>query len=405
MKRFFRGTPYEQMLLYTYSAVWIFASFAVFVIVTVFLDSRDWGPFQIGALILGVVAAGLACEAAKPVMIAVVDGTPVPQRRLWVILGITAVAIVFTLLGGGGYVEDQPWQAASAGVAALVAIALSILSVMLPLNVLAAIAAAGAALTGLALYFSGLGIEPNEKRLVGVSVATSFSAFLILGGLAASIRMSVWMLERMKEQERAGEMAAQLAVADERLRFSRDLHDIFGRTLTAVTLKSDLAASLAEAGKDDDAARQMREVQQLAEEALKEVRAVVAGYRDVDLATELEGARTVLAAAGIRTRVVGSADDVDPAHAVAVAWAVREGVTNVVRHADATQVKITLGSDARATTLVVENDGARAEATGASRGSGLLGLAERLRPLGGTVNGERAGGTYRLAVTLPKEDA
>ncbi|MDD9205445.1 histidine kinase, partial [Georgenia sp. 10Sc9-8] len=106
------------------------------------------------------------------------------------------------------------------------------------------------------------------------------------------------------EQERMRTVHARLAVAEERLRFSRDLHDVVGRTFSAIAVKSELAAELARRGQDG-AVDQMLEVRGLAQDSLREVRGVVAGYRAVDLAAELDGARSVLRSAGVRTRVVG----------------------------------------------------------------------------------------------------
>src|SRR5690606_36238629 len=95
------------------------------------------------------------------------------------------------------------------------------------------------------------------------------------------------------DQERRRELDARLAAAEERLRFSRDLHDTFGRTLSTVAVKAELAAELASRGKDG-AVEEMREVRRVAEEALKEMRELVAGIRSPELSVELEGARSLL---------------------------------------------------------------------------------------------------------------
>lgn len=241
--------------------------------------------------------------------------------------------------------------------------------------------------------------------------------------LAFTSGFSVWLVRSVWELDSARELQARLAVAEERLRFGRDMHDVMGRNLAVIALKSELAEQLARRGGTEQAAEQMAEVQRIAQESQREVRAVVRGYREVDLHTELEGARGVLKAAGIRFRLdlegagvaegsqdaaVGLAPDVQSA----LGWVVREAATNVLRHGDARHCTVRLtvreGSDA---VLVVENDGlpdqgvlVRAGAVGTPRtaGAGLAGLRERLATLGGTLDaGPVAGARFRLTARVP----
>ncbi|MFI5984247.1 sensor histidine kinase [Streptomyces sp. NPDC051555] len=229
---------------------------------------------------------------------------------------------------------------------------------------------------------------------------------------------STWLLATVWELDRARELQARLAVAEERLRFGRDLHDVMGRNLAVIALKSELAVQLARRGRAE-AVDQMVEVQRIARESQREVRDVVRGYREADLAVELEGARGVLSAAGIDCRVeLSEPPELPVAVQSALGWVVREATTNVLRHGDARGCLIRLaGGDAGAVVLVVENDGAPPEPAGAGRerGSGLAGLRERLAALGGSLEAgtvpaagaagpagpATASGVFRLRAEVP----
>ncbi|WP_218159918.1 sensor histidine kinase [Lentzea albida] len=217
---------------------------------------------------------------------------------------------------------------------------------------------------------------------------------LMLVFLVGAFRSTLWMLRIVWELDRSREVRANLAVAEERLRFARDLHDVVGRNLSVVALKADLAAQLARRGRDT-AIDEMLEVRRIAHESLDELRAVVSGYRTADLSAELAGARSLLASAGIDCRVIGDVTfEGEPAGALG--WAVREGVTNVLRHSEARTCTITL----RGKVLTMTNDGV---ATSAFRfGSGLTGLHERIAALGGSVTATpEPPNRFVLTVELP----
>ncbi|MFH8787149.1 sensor histidine kinase [Streptomyces roseoverticillatus] len=231
--------------------------------------------------------------------------------------------------------------------------------------------------------------------------------FLMAMWCVSVVRMSGWMLHVMWELETAREAQARLAVAEERLRFGRDLHDVLGRNLAVIALKSELAVQLARRG-SPAAVDQMTEVQRMAQDSQREVREVVRGYREADLHTELVGARGVLSAADIECRIddtVGKA--LPPAVQSVLAWVVREGTTNVLRHADAGRCAVRLRVVAGTTAvLVMENNGVREpdRDPGSGSGSGLAGLRERLTVLGGTLTYEhRANMTFRLTAEVPLE--
>ncbi|MGK5730589.1 sensor histidine kinase [Streptomyces sp. URMC 124] len=219
------------------------------------------------------------------------------------------------------------------------------------------------------------------------------------------VRLSGWMLHVMWELETAREAQARLAVAEERLRFGRDLHDVLGRNLAVIALKSELACQLARRG-SEKALTEMTEVQRIAQESQREVREVVRGYREADLHTELVGARGVLSAADISCRIDDTAGKTLPPPVQSVlAWVVREGTTNVLRHADARRcaVRLRVTADTKAV-LIMENDGVREPDgdPGDGNGSGLAGLRERLTVLGGTLTYERGDkATFRLTAEVP----
>jgi two-component system sensor histidine kinase DesK len=229
----------------------------------------------------------------------------------------------------------------------------------------------------------------------------------LVGGMAFCCAhwFSGWTLGVVRELKRTREVQARLAVAEERLRFARDLHDVLGRNLTVIALKSELAVALHRQGQAGQAAAQMAEVQLIARESQDDVRAVVRGYRTADLLTEIEGARSVLRAAGVDCRVEGGAELEDERQS-ALAWAVREGTTNVLRHSEARWCAITLDVESRTTVvLTIENDGVDRGST-PKGGGGLVGLTERLAALGGTVEaGPSSDGRFALRVRLPLESS
>ncbi|MFH8514176.1 sensor histidine kinase [Streptomyces gelaticus] len=248
----------------------------------------------------------------------------------------------------------------------------------------------------------------RDGTLAGVVPTTLFGCILTL----ISVRPSAWSMAVMWQAEEARDLQARLAVAEERLRFGRDLHDVLGRNLAVIALKSELAVELAQRGRPE-AVDQMVEVQRIARTSQQEVRDVVRGYREADLSTELAGARGVLSAAGIRCEVTGDTGDRLPAPVQsALGWVVREAATNVLRHGDPCHCTIRLRTSADAVVLLVENDGAvaatrpdgRSEAGdgSASGGSGLAGLRERLRVVDGSLDAGPAGnGLFRLTATIP----
>lgn len=193
-------------------------------------------------------------------------------------------------------------------------------------------------------------------------------------------------------ERRAQETQASLAVVAERERVARDVHDVLGHSLTALSIKAELAARLLDV--DPERARdELVSIQETARQALAEVRATVGGLRAGNLDAELAAAPRVLADAGIATRVEGDVADTDPRHRAMLAWVLRESVTNVVRHSHASSVVIELGPRG----LTVSDDG---DGLSGHEGNGLRGMRERVSAAGGALDVSAGPGTT-VRVVLP----
>ena len=221
---------------------------------------------------------------------------------------------------------------------------------------------------------------------------------ITFGGSAVAIRH---LTVTVAQLHRAREELARAAVNEERLRFARDLHDLLGRSLSTIVLKSELAGRVAPSS-PGRAVAEIADVERTARDALQQVRAAVAGYRRPSLVSELAAARELLAAAGIDARVDASAATLPPMADGLLGWAVREGVTNVVRHSGARSCTIRLVRDAGRATAEIMDDGSGGGAVDDAGGCGLAGLLERATAEGGRVDaGPMPGGGFRLIVDVP----
>ncbi len=192
--------------------------------------------------------------------------------------------------------------------------------------------------------------------------------------LIFTVQSSLWLLGVVNEIDEARGNQAALAVAEERLRFSRDVHDVMGRRLSTIAVQAELAAALAERG-DDRTSERILAVRDTAHEALREARQLAYGYRPLNLAHEVEGAISLLRSAGISA--TADLEDLPESWHEPVARVIRECVTNVLRHSRATRVTMTYADGE----VVLRNDGVAAR-TGESEGTGLRMLEEHLTPLG-----------------------
>ncbi len=221
---------------------------------------------------------------------------------------------------------------------------------------------------------------------------------VLVGGVGIGARL-LWQAYR--ELLAAREEIARLAVSEERLRFARDLHDLLGQSLAVLVLKSELVAKQVPADTDESARQELRDLARVARKSLNDVREAAAGYRRPSLSMEIGNARSALRAAGIGLRVEDTLGRVAAEQDSVLAWCVREGVTNVLKHSGAEKCVLRLSRADGEATLEVADDG-RGAATMDGGGIGLVGLRERVELAGGRfdVKSDPNGG-LRLRVILP----
>jgi two-component system sensor histidine kinase DesK len=353
------------------------------------------------------------------------DGSPKRWSRFTPATLIWLVFLPLTPL----YDETRSWWAIPLGVAVMVLYAVFYLVVDLrpsPLRghadwistVLALLvipANAGGAV--LLVYAAGLAGAFRTRR-VALRWMVGLTALIVLLTAVSTIPLPwrffafgpylvlVWLVGLMSAEGMAAGRAAairnaqveHLATVAERERISRDLHDLLGQTLTGIVVRSQLAQRLVVA--DPQAGRaEMAAVEQAAREALTEVRATVSGWRQVDIGTEVAAARDALDAAGVELVVERDPDLVlTPSAETALALALREGVTNVVRHAQARRCTIALRCTGDRVALEIVDDGTGG---GGRDGTGLTGMRERIAALGGEVRRATHPGTA-LSITVPR---
>nr|MBO2475244.1 sensor histidine kinase [Actinomycetales bacterium] len=291
------------------------------------------------------------------------------------------------------------------------------LQVMLAIAVGTAITTRWLPIVGLVLCGVTFAVRFATGGTVGESLVLVWS--VATAALIPAMIIRLW--EAIRELQRTREELAELAVAEERLRFARDLHDLLGHTLSVMVVKAEAVRRLAPRD-GQEAARQAADIEEIGRKALAEVRAAVTGYRGKGFAAELASARKVLADAGITAVLRVAEVRIPPEAGALLGWAVREGVTNVIRHSGARRCEIELRTGDEGLVLEIRDDGSgngaaatagaptarrRGTSGGAPeprRGHGLVGLRERLAAVGGTLEaGPLAGGGFLLRVTVPYE--
>ncbi|MEW2546771.1 sensor histidine kinase [Streptomyces sp. NPDC047002] len=247
--------------------------------------------------------------------------------------------------------------------------------------------ALGAAAAGISAYHDGWGAVP-----------VAYGAAISMMVTAAILTLSETVLQLRETRQEL----ARSAVERERLRFSRDLHDLLGHTLSVIVVKAEAARRLAPS-RPDDALAQVSDIEAVGRQALTEVREAVTGYREGSLATDLERARSALAAAGVEPVVRQSGAPLDPQAEALLGWVVREAVTNVVRHSAAARCEIVIDSSVQRVRASVTDDGvgAHPDLVAASAGTGLKGLRERLAAAGGSLRCAQAAPGFRVTAELP----
>ncbi|MBV2353093.1 sensor histidine kinase [Streptomyces sp. J2-1] len=240
--------------------------------------------------------------------------------------------------------------------------------------------------------------EAEARNLLLITVLVGFGMI----GVRQLVRTTV-------ELRKARATVAQLAANEERLRLARDLHDLLGHSLSLITLKSELAGRMLP-GRPEEAAQQVADIEQVSRQALVDVRAAVTGYRRARLAAELAGAHMALTAAGVAAQVPAEPDltGVPEEVEAALAWSLREGVTNVVRHSGAARCVVSVTHrqtlDGPVLELAVEDDGTGGPARTVP-GNGLAGLTERLEAAGGSLEAGRTRRGFRLLARVPAAGA
>jgi two-component system, NarL family, sensor histidine kinase DesK len=328
-----------------------------------------------------------------------------PAAARWFLLGGSIVFLIVTYLcwlspsvPGAAGVRPVPGVA----VTAIVALAVALFAV--------------GGLNWLAVLAVGAAVAGQFGRTTWPAMLGPMAAFFAYGSRRRA--------DAVNALRRARADLARTAVAEERLRIARDVHDLLGHSLSLITLKAELAGRVIGADQDR-AAAEIAELESVARQSLADVRAAVAGYRQPDLAAELDSARQLLDSAGIACDIsaagtAGLSHDVD----AALAWAVREGTTNVVRHSQATRVAISVSKGPATAGAEVSDNGPADDGGPGARlrlpagqvhpdrpdvggrvsvgGSGLAGLAERVHGLGGElVAGTVAPRGFRLRVVVP----
>ena len=222
---------------------------------------------------------------------------------------------------------------------------------------------------------------------------------LVISALIGGVNIHYAQQRRMDWKLRlAHEEVEHLAKVAERERIARDLHDLLGHTLSVIILKSELASKIAVT----DPARataEIREVERISREALAQVRSAVRGYRAMGLENELRQAGQTLGSAGIRVETAAEPLPLSPAQEGVLALALREAVTNIIRHAQATSCRLRVGKAGGCWELEVADDG---RGGAAPAGSGLSGMRQRVEALGGTLELDGSRGTT-LRIRLPFE--
>ncbi|WP_260638529.1 sensor histidine kinase [Streptomyces angustmyceticus] len=241
-------------------------------------------------------------------------------------------------------------------------------------------------LGGTAGYLAG-GHNDQPWGSFGIGYGTFLS-----GAVTATV---LNLFDTIQELNTTRQELARSAVEKERLRFSRDLHDLLGHTLSVVVVKAEAVRRLAPRNLEA-ALAQAADIEAVGRQALTEIREAVTGYREGSLTTELDRARSALEAAGIEPVVRQAGPPLPPQAGALLGWVVREGVTNTVRHSGATRCEIDVHADEERVRLTITDDGRGPVSSGAAATPGPARLRDRVPgrgddPGGGGATGGRSG--------------
>jgi signal transduction histidine kinase len=247
-----------------------------------------------------------------------------------------------------------------------------------------------------AVLWSQLGFLDTFVRALGLPIVT-LDLGLITYGLT-------WMTRTVRQLRATRRELAEVALAETRLRFARDLHDLLGLSLSAITLKSELAYRLVLL--DPDRARtELTEVLEISRHALADVRSVASGYHEMSLEEEYRTAESLLTTAGLSVRMEVEYGDLPPEVSTVLATVLREGVTNVLRHSKGECCAITIRAEDGGAHLLVVNDGVTKPPEDRDRngwGSGIRNMSDRVASLGGVLTAQyERDGRFALCARIP----
>ncbi|MGW2597578.1 sensor histidine kinase [Streptomyces klenkii] len=307
-------------------------------------------------------------------------GTRVPARWL---AGLAVVTYALTIGYGGEWLLCFPLLSLASGIVLRRGLSESGRPLAVVIFVLAGSAGVIASLRG----------GPSDSLIVGYGT--------LLSGFVTAAMLSLF--EAVAQLRATREELARSAVERERLRFSRDLHDLLGHTMSVIVVKAEAVRRLAP--RDLDAAiGQAADIEAVGRQALTEIREAVTGYRESTLTTELDRARSLLEASGITPDIRQSGPPLPPQTAALLGWVVREGVTNVVRHSGAGRCTVEVRGETDQVRLEITDNGGGvgSDEAPASPGNGLKGLTERLAAAGGHLTAGPDGRKgFRLVAELP----
>jgi two-component system, NarL family, sensor histidine kinase DesK len=269
---------------------------------------------------------------------------------------------------------------------------------------------------GIYIFIAAALPELSESTNTVIGLLVVQAAFIVAQSLLFHLSPWTWSMGlgftlligmnrlRMEQKYRADaklrmahEQIEQLAKTAERERIARDMHDVLGHSLSLIVLKSELAGRLF-ASQPARAALEVAEIEATARQALAEVRKTITGYRSEGFASELTRAAHILETAGVRLKPPSKPPSLTPRHEATLSLVLREAVTNIVRHAGASECSIELSSEKNTTQLVIADDG-RGDIR--EEGNGLRGMRERVQELGGRLSLDSQRGT-RLHIELPE---
>ena len=203
-------------------------------------------------------------------------------------------------------------------------------------------------------------------------------------------------MEQAQQLQRARELEQHLAAVSERERIAQDLHDLLGQTLTMVAIKSDVATKLFDS-KPEQAKQELSDIRDAARMALKDVREAVAGMNKTTVKAELKRAEQILASANIQLTIRGELLNLTPELDQVLGLAVREAMTNIVRHSQAKRANFEITNDGEFLRVSIEDNGQQDRLI---EGSGIKGLRKRIAAIGGSTNLEQTPG-LKMLIQIP----